>query len=93
VGRSDDLLEQCVGDAIGVVGRVDDEKIDCADEAAGPDRRPQRQHGSTHDLAPDLRDEDARLREIDQLSEQVARITPSLNATSRSMSVMRAVRI
>lgn len=71
LGRPDDLLEKRVGHAIGIMPGIDDQEVHGADEAAGTNRRPQGQDGPTDDLATNLGHEDACLREIDQLSEQV----------------------
>ena len=43
-----------------------------ADEAACPDRGPKGENRASDDLTPSLGDEDARLRKIDQLSQQVS---------------------
>ena len=57
--------------AIRVVGRVDDEQVDGPDVAAGDDRRTQDEHRPADELAPDLGDEDAGVRQVDELAEEV----------------------
>ena len=69
--RPNDFLDEGVGDAVDVVFRIHDEEIDGAGEAAGDDGWPEGENRPTDDVAPGLGDKDARLREIDQLSEQV----------------------
>jgi hypothetical protein len=70
--RSKHLLEERIGDAIRIVIGIDDDEVDGADEAAGTNRGSKREDRAPDDLAPRLGNEDARLREVDQLSEQVA---------------------
>src|SRR6266566_5199883 len=70
--RPEDLLQERVDDAIRVVVRIDHDEIYRADEAAGLDRGSKREDRASDHLAPGLGDEDACLREIDQLSEQVS---------------------
>ena len=70
-GRAQDLLDECVGDRVHIVARVDDQEVDGAHEAAGPDRRPQGEDGHADDRPSDLGDEDARLGDVDELPEQV----------------------
>ena len=82
---------------------VDDQEVDGADVPAGADRRPKREDGATDDVPLRLGDEDAGLREVDELAEQIRgterarrhgpREGPRRSsATSRSMSVTRAAR-
>ena len=71
--RSEDLLQERVGHAVRVVVGIDHDEVDGADEAAGRDGRPEGEDRTSDDLAPGFGDEDARLREVDQLSEQVPR--------------------
>ena len=102
-GRADDLFDESFGHPIGVVVGIDDQEIDGPDEAAGADRRSEREDGPAHDVPLRLGDEDARLRQVDELAEQVRRIerarrhgstrrSASLKATRRSISVTRAAR-
>src|SRR4029079_16129363 len=72
--RSEQLLEQRVDDAVRVVVGIDHDQVHGTDEAAGPDGRTEGEHRASDHLAPSLGDEDARLREVDQLSEQVTRV-------------------
>jgi hypothetical protein len=55
----------------GVVLRVDDQEVDRADVPAGADRRPEREDRATDHHALRLRDDDARLRQVDQLAHQI----------------------
>ncbi len=50
---------------------VDDQKIDGADVPTGNDRRTKRQDGTAHDVPLCLGDEDAGLRQVDELTEQI----------------------
>jgi len=50
---------------------IDDQEIDRADEAASADRGSKSQDGPTHDDALRLGDEDAGLREVHELTEQI----------------------
>ena len=92
-----------LGHAIDVVARVDQQQVDGADEAARANRGPQREHGPTDEVAAFLGHENACLRQIDQLAQQIGRsakgpappdrCTASReSATSRSTSVIRAAR-
>src|SRR5262245_28134833 len=69
-GRSDDFLEERSGHPVGIVARIDDQEVDRAHEAAGPDRRTEGQDGSTDHRSMRFGDEDAGLREVDELPEQ-----------------------
>ena len=69
--RPQDLLEQRVGHAVRVVIGIDDDQVDDSDEAARPDRGTEGEDRTSDHIAPGLGNEDARLREVDQLSEQV----------------------
>ena len=101
-GRAEQLLEERRGDPVGVVSRVGDQEVDGPDVAAGPDGRSECEDRATDDDPLRSRDEDARLRQVDQLAHQIGgteralvRVDPrrpSLSATSRSMSVTRAAR-
>lgn len=51
--------------------RVDDQEIDRSDVAARPDRRPKGEDGAADHLASRFRDEDARLRQVNQLPKEV----------------------
>ncbi|HEY4188863.1 MAG TPA: hypothetical protein VGM28_00450 [Candidatus Limnocylindrales bacterium] len=70
-GRPEQFLEKRLGDAICVVLRVDDEEVDRADVTAGPNGWTEREDRAPDDDALRFRDDDARLREIDQLAHQV----------------------
>ena len=48
-GRSEELLEERLGDSVGVVLRVDDQEVDGADVAAGSDGRPEGEDRATDD--------------------------------------------
>jgi hypothetical protein len=72
--RTEDFLEQRVGDAVRVVVGIDHDQVHGPDEATRPDGRSQREDRASDHLAPGLGDEDARLGEVDQLSEQVSRV-------------------
>ena len=70
--RPEELLQQRVGDAIRVMVGIDHDEVHGADEATGPDGRTEGENRASDHLAPSLGDEDAGLREVDQLSEQVS---------------------
>ena len=70
-GGADDLLEEGIGHSLGIVVWIDDQKVDGPDEATGPHRRPERQDGASDDGTLGLSDEDACLRQVDELTEQV----------------------
>jgi hypothetical protein len=69
--RSDDLLNEGIGHAINVVVGIHHEKVHRPHESAGANRRPEGEDRPADHLTPNLGDEDAGLREVDQLSEQV----------------------
>ena len=77
-GRSDYFVQERLGDPIRVVLWVDDKQIDGSDKPAGSNRRSKRENRPPDHVAPDLGDEDARLGEIDQLSEQVCGVERAL---------------
>jgi len=66
-----DLLEEGCGDALHVVLRVDNQEVHGADEAAGSDGRSKREDRASNHDALRLRDEDARLRQVHELAEQI----------------------
>src|SRR6266550_2650129 len=72
-GRSKQLLEECLGDAVGIVFGIDDQEVDRADVPPGPDGRSEREDPATDHEAPYLRDDDARLRHVDQLAHEIGR--------------------
>ncbi len=72
--RSKDLLQQRIGNAVCVVVGIDHDEVHGADEATGPDGWAKGEHRASDHFAPGFGNEDAGLREIDQLSEQVSRI-------------------
>ena len=65
------VLEERVGHSVGVMVGVDDQEIDRADETTCADRGSKGQDGPTHDDALCLGDEDARLRQVDELAHEV----------------------
>ena len=69
--RADELLEERVRHSVGVMVGVDDQEIDRADEATGADRGSKGQDGPTHDDALSFGDEDAGLRQVDELAHEV----------------------
>src|SRR6185369_17222733 len=71
-GRPKRLLDEELGDRVAVARRIEDEEIDRADVAAGLHGWADRQDGATHDLPTSLGDEDARVREEDELAEHVS---------------------
>ena len=73
-GRADDLLDESVRHPVGVVVGIDDQEVDGPDEATRADRRSEREDGAAHDVPLGLGDEDARLRQVDELAEQISRI-------------------
>lgn len=70
--RAEKLLEQRVGHAIRVMVGIDHDQVHGSDVATGPDRGPESEDRTSDHFAPGLGDEDACLREVDQLSEQAA---------------------
>ena len=70
-GRAESLFEKGLRDPVGVMVGVDDQEIDGADETARSNGRTQGQDGPAHDAAVRLGDEDAGLRQVDQLTEQI----------------------
>jgi hypothetical protein len=70
-GRADDFFEQELGHPIGIVRIADGKEIQDTDEAAGANRRPDREDRGADDLPPKLGDENARMGEVDELAEQV----------------------
>ena len=91
------------GHAIRVVGRGDDQEVDRAHVAAGDDRRTEDEQRPADELASRLGDEDARVRQVDELPKQVGGVERARRpdavigavgqiVASRSMSVMRAAR-
>ena len=75
--RAEELLQQRVGHAIRVMVGIDHDQVHGADEATGPDGGPEGEDRTSDHFAPGLGDEDACLREVDQLSEQV-RLSPAI---------------
>ena len=69
--RAKDLLDEHVGDPVGIVPRIDDEEVHRPDVPARPDRRPEGEERRPDDFSSRLRDEHARLRKVDQLSQEV----------------------
>jgi hypothetical protein len=53
------------------MGGIDDQQVDGPDEAAGPDRWTERQDGASDHGPLRLGDEDAGLRQVHELTEQV----------------------
>jgi hypothetical protein len=70
-GRPDDLLEEGLRDALRVMFRVDGDEIDRSDVAAGPDGWSEGEDRAADHETPCFGDEDAGLRQIDHLSQQV----------------------
>ena len=70
--RPEDLLQERIDEAISVVIGIDHDEVDGPDEATGAHGWPESENRSTDNLASGFSHEDARLREVDQLSEQVA---------------------
>src|SRR5439155_24958624 len=71
--RADELLEERVRDPLHLVVRIHDDEVHGPDITSGPDRRPKRENRASDDVAPSLGHEDACLRKIDQLPEQISR--------------------
>jgi hypothetical protein len=72
-GGPEQFLEQGCGDALRVVLPVDHQEIDRADVTAGSNGWPEREDRATDDDTLRLRDDNARLREIDELAHQIGR--------------------
>ena len=86
-GRPEELLEERVRHAIGVVVRGDDQEVDRAHVAAGRDRRTQDEERPAHELASHLGDEQARVRKVDQLAKQVCGVErPAARLTERRLA-------
>jgi hypothetical protein len=69
--RADDFFEKGVRDPVRVMVGVDDQEIDRADEPTCADRGSKGQDGPTHDDALCFGDEDAGLRQVDELAHEV----------------------
>src|SRR3990172_522187 len=69
--RSEGLREEGPRHVVRVHVRCDDEEIDRADVAAGPYRGADREDRAAHDLPSPFGDEDAGVRQVDQLPEQI----------------------
>src|SRR5436190_15491931 len=72
--RPEDLLQQRVRDAVRVMVGIDHDQVHDADEASSPNGWTEGENRSSNHVASGLGNEDARLREIDQLSEQATRV-------------------
>ena len=70
-GRPEQLLEERLGDPVRVVLRVDDQEVDGADVAAGSNGRPEREDRAPDDDALRFRDDDAGLRQVDELAHEI----------------------
>ena len=88
-GRSDKLLQQGFCDAVDVVLRVDDEEVDRADVAAGSNGGPKRKDRASDDDALRFSDDDAGLRQIDQLAHEIGRSKRALAAVSLDRTVAK----
>ena len=86
-GRADGLLEEGAGDPVGVVVGIDDQEVDGPDEAAGAHRRAEGEDGPADDVALRLGDEDAGLRQVDELAEQVGGIERARATVDTTVSV------
>jgi hypothetical protein len=73
-GRGSPASLSAARDPVGIVVGVDDQEIDRPDETARADRRSEREDGAAHDVPLGLGDEDARLRQVDELAEQISRV-------------------
>ena len=69
--RAKQLLDEGLGDAVGVVAGLDDQEVDGTDESAGRDRRSKGEHRPTHDVSLRLGDDDTGLRQVDELAQEV----------------------
>ena len=69
--RTEELFQERIGDAVRVMVGIDHDQVHGADEATGPDGWTEGEDRTSDHFAPGLGNEDARLGEIDQLSEQV----------------------
>jgi hypothetical protein len=72
--RAERLFDEDVRDVVRAVTRSDGKDVDRPDETTGPDGRPEGEDRRACDLPPRLRDEHRRLREEDELTEEIGRI-------------------
>src|SRR5215203_5222797 len=72
-GRPDKFLQERLGDPVDVVRGIDDQEVDVADEPAGSNGRSECEDRGPDDDALRFGDDDARLREIDQLAHEIGR--------------------
>jgi hypothetical protein len=69
--RPQRLFDEGVGHLVDLARRIDDQEIDGADVAAGPDRWADREDRAAEDVTPPFGDEDGCVRQEDELSKQI----------------------
>ena len=79
--RSEQLFEQRLGDPLGVVRRIDDQEIDRSDVATGANGRSEGEDRTTDNGPPSFGDNDAGLRQVDELAEEIGRTERALTTT------------
>lgn len=79
-GRGHDLLDQHIGNSLDGVAWGDDQHVNRAYEASGPDRWSQAEYCTAGYLTTRLGDHDARVGNVDELAQQAYRVQRGTSA-------------